>query len=355
MGKQAPLVALGSFVHASAAVMVLLGGLVSQVHSHATEVRKCFTAEGSLRIFVEHWHGGWTTVTTATAGTMTIRKNHIDGTPSQTLYPKGVITNKAAGSLPGCPTGDILVTTCGSLPGTSGNDWVYYDFDVTCITAVDYTLLSGNTVVLTEGCTNLYPANIRAAAGDCTPAATATPTSRPTATPTATPTSTPTATPTATPTSALPATPTATPTSATVSAPGTWTQLSTATGWNKPVRELRYGNVGLVGHYWSELDAKYEFDSQCTLVGTRCDDPGKNAYNIFASNDGVNWQAKGVFKGGVALPSPVSTKFARVRWESTVGSNGFHFEFRCEPAPTSPPTPSPTTEALPRRLVSVIV
>ena len=219
MGKQAPLVALGSFVHASAAVMVLLGGLVSQVHSHATEVRKCFTAEGSLRIFVEHWHGGWTTVTTATAGTMTIRKNHIDGTPSQTLYPKGVITNKAAGSLPGCPTGDILVTTCGSLPGTSGNDWVYYDFDVTCITAVDYTLLSGNTVVLTEGCTNLYPANIQAAAGECAPTATATPTSTPTATPTATPTSTPTATPTATPTSTPTATPTATPTSTPTATP----------------------------------------------------------------------------------------------------------------------------------------
>ena len=40
------------------------------------------------------------------------------------------------------------------------NNWVYYDFPTTCNNYVDYTLLSGNTWTLTEGCSSLYPAQI---------------------------------------------------------------------------------------------------------------------------------------------------------------------------------------------------
>ena len=214
MGKQAPLVALGSFVHASAAVMVLLGGLVSQVHSHGTEVRRCFTPEGSLRIFVEHWHGAINSL--ASAGTMTIRQNHLSGAPQVTLNPIGLSSNTAPGDLPSCNlNGDILVASCNRVE----NNWVYYDFAVTCSSPLDYTLMSGNTYVLTEGCGNLHPARILAAAGECAPTATATPTPTPTVTPTATPTSTPTATPTSTPTATPTSTPTATPTSTPTATP----------------------------------------------------------------------------------------------------------------------------------------
>ena len=42
----------------------------------------------------------------------------------------------------------------------NGNDdWVYFDYSTSCDRAVQYTLLAGNTCVLTDGCGgNLYPA-----------------------------------------------------------------------------------------------------------------------------------------------------------------------------------------------------
>ena len=123
--------------------MFLIGGL-SQVHSHGTEVRRCLTPEGNLRVFVEHWHGRWETITTSNSGTMTIRQNHLSGTPSITQVPDGTAINTAPGSLPGCIGSDTLVTSCDPVY----NDWVYYDFPTTCNIPVDYTLISGNTYIL---------------------------------------------------------------------------------------------------------------------------------------------------------------------------------------------------------------
>ena len=127
----------------SIAVMFIIGGL-SQVHSHGTEVRRCLTPDGNLRVFVEHWHGQWETITTSNSGTMTIRQNHLSGTPSTTLYPTGYVLNTAPGSLPGCIGSDTFVTSCGAVH----DDWVYYDFPTTCNIPVDYTLISGNTYIL---------------------------------------------------------------------------------------------------------------------------------------------------------------------------------------------------------------
>lgn len=131
------------------------------VHGHGTEVRRCITPEGNLRIFIEHWHGDLSDP--GQAGTMTIQQNHLAGSPTTTLFPSGTVNNLLPGSLPGCITGtaDTLVTTCSQ----AYNDWVWYDFPVTCNQPVSYTLLAGNTVVLTEGCGALYPATIAEANG----------------------------------------------------------------------------------------------------------------------------------------------------------------------------------------------
>jgi len=117
-------------------------------------------------VFVEHWHW-WDTITTSNSGTMTIRQNHLSGAPSATLYPTGYVLDTAPGSLPGCIGSDSLVTSCGQVQ----NNWVYYDFPTTCNNPVDYTLLSGGTVVLQEGCGNLYPANIQGTFSDTAPPA----------------------------------------------------------------------------------------------------------------------------------------------------------------------------------------
>ena len=49
------------------------------------------------------------------------------------------------------------VSTC---PNQPHDDWVYYEFPTQCNKAVKYTFLSGNTVVLEEACSQLYPAVI---------------------------------------------------------------------------------------------------------------------------------------------------------------------------------------------------
>ena len=120
----------------SIAIMSLIGGL-SQVHSHATKVRRCLTPDGNLRVFIEHWHGN----IQSTAGVGTI---HLSGIPSITQVPDGTVINTAPGSLPGCIGSDTLVTSCDPVY----NDWVYYDFPTTCNIPVDYTLISGNTYIL---------------------------------------------------------------------------------------------------------------------------------------------------------------------------------------------------------------
>jgi len=168
----------------SIVIMFLIGGL-SQVHSHATEVRTCLTTTG-MRIFVEHWHSG---TPPANTGTMTIQANHEPGAPSTPLIAAGHVYDTAPGSLPGCRSGesDALVLSCELVH----NNWVYYDFPITCGVPVEYTLISGQTIVLTEGCTELYPAVIQGTF------ACATPTTAPATVPSRAPSATPTAAPAA--------------------------------------------------------------------------------------------------------------------------------------------------------------
>lgn len=133
---------------------LLIGALgVTGVHSHGTEVRACVTTGGNLRFYVKHWHNDLRSA--RVAGTMNIQVNHLGGTV-QRLSPTGHLNNLLAPQLPDCADGNppTMVTTC----KRNENDWVYYDFPTTCGNVVDYTLLAGNTVYLTEGCGGLYPA-----------------------------------------------------------------------------------------------------------------------------------------------------------------------------------------------------
>ena len=130
---------------------------VKQVLSHGVETRYCLTNDNKLRIFVEHWHGNLSSG--STAGTLSIRDNNSGVTTA--LIPNGVFNNVASdaslASLGNCQ-GDstVLSTTCNQ----NYNDWVYFDFPTGCGTLPTYTLLQGNTVVLTEACSSLYPATI---------------------------------------------------------------------------------------------------------------------------------------------------------------------------------------------------
>ena len=94
------------------------------------------------------------------AGTMTIK----DASGSTvTLTPNGAIygqTSANVGNAADCAGGTTLLSSTCNNPK---NNWVYYDFPNDCSAASppQYTLLSGNTAVLTTGCgTTLYPTTI---------------------------------------------------------------------------------------------------------------------------------------------------------------------------------------------------
>jgi len=124
---------------------------------HGTQVRACASSAGTLLAFVQHWHGSLSDP--ASAGTMTLQD---DVTLAQTTSsPNFMLPDTAVASLDSqCATG-ITTTLISDCPSDSyRDDWAVYAFPVSCGSTSSYTLLSGNTVVLTEGCSNLYPATV---------------------------------------------------------------------------------------------------------------------------------------------------------------------------------------------------
>ena len=140
---------------------------INTVDGHGTEVRQCVTPNGQLRFFVEH--GGGNLDGGSTARSMTIRD---DKTNAQiTKIQDGIINDqgKYASDRWGCINNVLpdVVNTCGG--GQEYNDWVYYEYPVTCNRRVSYTLLSDNTIALEEACGSLYPATLKGIIRDASP------------------------------------------------------------------------------------------------------------------------------------------------------------------------------------------
>merc|ERR1719254_6104 len=151
-------------------------------------------------------------------------------TPSGTVTRSAdyMLLNKGVSYLDGlCADGfsTDLISTCSGQDYR--DDWAVYEFTVgSCSTSSSFTLLSGNTVVLTEACSNLYPATISGTVACPTtnsptpsPTATPSPTPFPSAYPTPDPTPSPTPFPTAYPTAYPTASPTAYPTASPTASP----------------------------------------------------------------------------------------------------------------------------------------
>ena len=150
------------FIQATVSALLFASHLLQEVASHATETRYCVTTAGNLRIFIEHWHSDFSSP--GQAGTANIED--VNAGQTNILSPNGVINNLSWNQIhiPGnCAGGAITTetTTC-SGRGKTYNDWVYYDFPVTCYVPAHYRLLGGNSDKLYEGCSNLYPADIQA-------------------------------------------------------------------------------------------------------------------------------------------------------------------------------------------------
>uniref|UniRef100_A0A7S3Q1U2 HYR domain-containing protein n=1 Tax=Chaetoceros debilis TaxID=122233 RepID=A0A7S3Q1U2_9STRA len=150
-------------LHLSALLGVIcLTSLFQEGQSHGVEVAYCHTPTGKLRIWVEHWHGTEVADPVSGAGTMLIRDNLAPGTPSTEVTADGFVRDIDSGSLPGCgtPSTETLVAACNKIVNPQDN-WVYFDYPISCNVPVDVTLLQGTTVILETGCgTTLYPATI---------------------------------------------------------------------------------------------------------------------------------------------------------------------------------------------------
>jgi len=161
------MIVLHSSVRFLAAATIAAVSFINTVDGHGTEVRQCVTPNGQLRFFVEH--GGGNLDGGSTAGSMTIRD---DKTNAQiTKIQDGIINDQGryASDRWGC-INDVLpdvVNTCGG--GKEYNDWVYYEYPVTCNRQVSYTLLSDNIVALEEACGSLYPAIFKGFIRDASP------------------------------------------------------------------------------------------------------------------------------------------------------------------------------------------
>ncbi|KAA3641302.1 MAG: hypothetical protein DWQ02_00800, partial [Bacteroidetes bacterium] len=154
--------------------MVTLGSMffgIQEANAHATQVGYCVLNNGLVRVYIEHWHGdlSQSALTGSNAVNLTIISSG-GSTNYPNLIPTGFVNNTTLNNLPGCGPNITVVSGC---PGTGfgsanyHNDWVYYDFPpISCGEQITIRIDAGNSVLLTEACSQLYPATINATFND---------------------------------------------------------------------------------------------------------------------------------------------------------------------------------------------
>jgi hypothetical protein len=130
---------------------------VAHVSAHATAVAHCEKGDGSLRVFVAHWHGDNQAVSSDIVLDVTVGEN----TVRHTVNPAGQSNNyNVVDDLPGCASGNfpILDKSC----GPAYNDWGYWDFAPnSCdLLTTNVTLVKGTAIVFAKGCPDIYPTTI---------------------------------------------------------------------------------------------------------------------------------------------------------------------------------------------------
>jgi hypothetical protein len=148
----------GGLCTANGVLAVVPAASDNATRRHGTQVRACVSPAGTLLAFVQHWHGAMSSTTGA--GTMTFQDDA--SLVQQIRYPDFMLSDTAVSALDSqCATG-ITTSLISDCPSDSyRDDWAVYAFTVTgCSATASYTFLSGNTVVLMEACSGLYPATV---------------------------------------------------------------------------------------------------------------------------------------------------------------------------------------------------
>ncbi len=145
--------------------LLLLSG---SVFAHGIQVRWHIAPNGNIRVWIEHWHGDVTNVSSYPLD-VTITAN--GSTSSTTYYATGYANNTTLANLPNGGGSSTLLSECTGIsrPANSQNDWVYWDFaPPACNTPVILTIDNGSSSTTTEGCSNLYPQTITSSFTDVT-------------------------------------------------------------------------------------------------------------------------------------------------------------------------------------------
>jgi len=157
--------------------ITMLVSFSQSLFAHGSQVAYCVTAEGAIRVWIEHWHGNRTITDVANASVVIVVT---DGTSitTNTAPPAGVVWDTTLGNLPGCKGPITVVTSC--PPATSNNrganqnnDWVYWDFfPPTCFTNLTIEVrevIGTDAFYFDEPCNQLYPATFVDSFIDCAP------------------------------------------------------------------------------------------------------------------------------------------------------------------------------------------
>lgn len=133
----------------------------SQILAHAVQAAWCFSPNGDLRIYLEHWHGDYANPPFGSTIDLSVSVNGGDPVTT-TLSADGIFNNTPIGSLPCDPSNPIIVlSTCGQA--NTYNDWAYWDTPVPpsfCPEggSITVTVSNPNDCVFHD-CGGIYPAS----------------------------------------------------------------------------------------------------------------------------------------------------------------------------------------------------
>ncbi len=141
---------------------------------HSVQVNYCVTEVGTIRLFIEHWHGNLSFQQMANAQVQIFVDD--GSTVTQEFYPaQGAVINTTIDNLPGCKTEMVVLSQCTSRSdgrnANTQNDWGYWDFvPPACgapLTLTVNAVQGSQAFIFLEGCDNLFPTSFTATFEDC--------------------------------------------------------------------------------------------------------------------------------------------------------------------------------------------
>lgn len=147
-------------------LFLLLSVFSIDTFAHGVQVAYEIRNDGTIRIWIEHWHGHVSNVNSYPL----IVETYSNGTllANQTYYANGYQNSTSLGNLPNQGTLNVL----SACPNEANyyNNWVYWDFyPPVCNQTIDLVIVDGPSYTTEEACSSLYPQTITSSFMDVYP------------------------------------------------------------------------------------------------------------------------------------------------------------------------------------------